>query len=68
MGTGRLKNLAFINGAVGFVNPATEVVEPDSRPKRLAIGGVAKVKEKIPFLPLCLGKAAVGLESYRPKC
>jgi len=44
MGTGRLKNLAFINRAVGFVNPATEVGDTDSRPKRLAIGGVADVK------------------------
>ena len=44
MGTGRLKSLALVNRAVGFINPATEVGEPDSRPKRLAIGGVADVK------------------------
>jgi len=44
MGTGRLENLAFINRAVGFINPATEVGDTDSRPKRLAIGGVADVK------------------------
>ena len=33
-----------IDRAVGFVNPATEVGESDSRPERLAIGGVADVK------------------------
>ena len=67
MGTGRLKNLAFINRAMGACQSCYEVVESDSRPKRLAIGGVADVKEEILFCFFCVRRVAVGPDSYRSK-
>jgi len=79
MGTGRLKNLAFINRAVGFTNPATRWQNPtlelevgDRRVAEATGGGVDKnqnknkiINNKIKIFCFCFGKAAVGPKNHR---